>query len=260
MTKSPEELLAMQFGGATVAENLRAAIEAGTLVENDDGTLELAADPHFRPVRWMRVQNTSKHEPPAPDSHFLSQVMFEQAYARSAVPYGCRECYKVKAVPRTLRQLVAAWGIAKHIQCRSKWGIDLDNPYSQDVYAGYFYTTGLDRARALFKVVREAFDADAKLGPHVPLTIKRGCSEFEAKLGPSDQYTFAPELEELETYLRSKFRKRRGRDNLNIALAYWIDVAYRIGDDTYLDFTGGKRLRPKMVTYDPREDATAELL
>jgi len=51
MTKSPEELLAMQFGGATVAENLRAAIDAGTLIENHDGTLELAADPHFRPVR-----------------------------------------------------------------------------------------------------------------------------------------------------------------------------------------------------------------
>ena len=34
-------------------------------------------------------------------------------------------------------------------------------------------------------------------------------------------------------------------------MAHWIDTAFRIGDDTYLDFTNGRRLKPKMVSYDP---------
>lgn len=83
------------------------------------------------------------------------------------------------------------------------------------------------------------------------MTIKRGCSEFEAAVGPSDQYEFTPEMAEIEAHLRTKFRERNYVDQLNVALAYWIDLAFRMGDNTYLDFTGGKPLRPKTLTYDP---------
>jgi hypothetical protein len=83
------------------------------------------------------------------------------------------------------------------------------------------------------------------------MTIKRGCSEYEAALGPSDQFEFKPEMAELEAYLRARFRNPNYVDQLNVALAYWIDLAFRMGDDTYLDFTDGKRLRPKTVTYAP---------
>jgi hypothetical protein len=167
------------------------------------------------------------------------------------VPHGCRACYKVKVAPRTLRELVAAWQIGQRIECRSKWGIDFYNPHSQDVYAGYFYTTGLEGARAVCKVVREAFDAEPKIGADIPMTIKSGCSEYEAAVGPSDRYEFTPEMAELEAYLKCRFHDRKRVDQGNIALAYWIDTAFRMGDDTYLDFTGGKRLRPATVTYDP---------
>jgi hypothetical protein len=128
----------------------------------------------------------------------------------------------------------------------------LDNRYSQDVYAGYFYTSGLEGARVLYKVARQAVDADPKLGPGVPIRIKRGCSEHEAALGPSDRYEFTPEMEELEAHLKSQFRKRKGYDvDVYYALGHWIEIAFRIGDNTYLDFTGGKPLRPKTLTYDP---------
>jgi hypothetical protein len=35
-----------------------------------------------------------------------------------------------------------------------------------------------------------------------------------------------------------------------MVVAQWIETAFRIGDDTYLDFTGGKPLRKKTMTYD----------
>jgi hypothetical protein len=244
MEKLPEELMTMRFGGATVAENLQRAIESGALVEAEDGSISLgktepgdnwAVVPHQRPM----------------ECSFLIGFMFEIAYARSAVPYGCQTCYKVKVVPRSLRELVAAWGIGKQIDCWSKWGADLDNRYSQNIYAGYFYTSGLDMARAVFRVVREAIDNDPKLGAGVTMSIKRGCSDYEKFVGPSDKFEFAPELAELEAHLRSRYRVKKRVGLRPVQLARWIDVAFRIGDDTYLDFTNGQRLHPKMVSYDP---------
>lgn len=176
---------------------------------------------------------------------------YNHAYAEAAVPNGCSACYKVKVVPKTLRQLVAAWEMARNVQCRSKWGTDLNNPYSQNIYAGYFYVSGIEAARALFNVIRRALDEHPKLGPEIPMVIKRGCSEYEAKLGPSDRYTFAPEMAELEAYLKSRFRQRKADYQPSMIVAHWIETAFRIGDETYLDFTAGKRLRERTLAYDP---------
>jgi hypothetical protein len=245
MPKSPEELLTMRFGAATVAQNLQRGVETGRMIENEDGTRQLAQIPRHV-GKWITESNTGTLA-----CQFLMHFLFRNAYAQSAVPYGCRDCYKVKVVPRTVRELVAAWQIAKRIDCPSKWGIDLDNRYSQDVYAGYFYASGLDIARAIFKIARDAFDVDPKLGPAVPMKIKRGCSEYEAAVGPSNRYEFPAEMEELEAYLRSQYRKREFAVDVYSVLGCWIDIAFRIGDDTYLDFTNGERLHPESVTYDP---------
>ena len=246
MSTAAEELLALRFGTSSVGDNLRRAVEAGRLTEDADGTFAIAADPKQN-LSWMYVDNG-----PPLGCGFLMYFMFHHAYAEAAVPHGCSACYKVKAVLRTLRELVAAWQIAKAIQCRSKWGTDLNNPYSQNIYAGYFYVAGLDAAHALFKVVREAFAEDPKLGPDIALTIKRGCSEYEAALGPSDRYAFTPEMAELEAYLKSRFREHKADHHPSMVVANWIETAFRIGDDTYLDFTDGTRLREKTLTYDRR--------
>ena len=70
-------------------------------------------------------------------------------------------------------------------------------------------------------------------------------------LGPSDRYEFTPEMAELEAYLKSRFRGRKAAPHGHLVLAHWIDFAYRMGDDTYLDFTGGKPLHRKAVSYAP---------
>ena len=57
---------------------------------------------------------------------------------RTAVlPQGCSGCYKVKVgAAHVALELIAVWQIAKGIACRSKWGTDLENPYSPNIYAG----------------------------------------------------------------------------------------------------------------------------
>jgi hypothetical protein len=243
MTKRPDDLLALKIGTATAGENLQRAIAAGKISENQDGTLELTAEPK-QDMNWIFVNNG-----PPLGCGFLMYFMFHHAYAEATVPNGCSGCYKVKVVPRTLRELVVAWDIAKRIACRSKWGTDLNNPYSQNIYAGYFYTAGLDGARALFKIARQAFDGHPGLGPDIAMTIKRGCSEYEAALGPSERYAFTPEQAALEADLKTRFHERKADRQPSMVAAHWIETAYRIGDDTYLDFTGGKRLREKTMTY-----------
>ena len=243
---SHDEVMELRVGGASIADNLRAAIEAGSLVENADGTLQLA-DHGPDPGDWITVH----HRPPM-DCEFLFGLMFRHAYAKSAVPHGCQACYKVKVLPNTLRELVAAWEIGRQIACTSKWGIDLYNPYSQNVYAGFFYATGLDEARDVYKAARAAFDADPRLGPALSMIIKRGCSEYEARVGPSDRWQFTPDMAVVEERLRAKFR-RSGRklDRAPLTVMRWIEFAFRSGDETYMDFTQGRRLRPPAVTYEP---------
>jgi hypothetical protein len=42
-------------------------------------------------------------------------------------------------------------------------------------------------------------------------------------------------------------------------LTGWIETAFRIGDNTYLEFTRGKRLYPELVAFDPEPAADADL-
>jgi hypothetical protein len=240
-----DELLALRMGETSVAENLRRAVETGKLIEHPDGRFELPALPDG-PSDWVIVRPC-----PPLNCAFYKEFVFHKAYDRAAVPLGCSACYKVHVEPKTLRELVAAWEIGSTFSCLSKWGINFRNRHSNSIYSGVFYATGLDGARATFKAARQAFDGDPRLGPALKMAIKRGCSEYEKALGPSDHYQFRPELEALEAYLFERFVHREPADRSAIPQARWIEAAANVGDDTYLDFTGGKLLPSGRVIYEP---------
>jgi hypothetical protein len=177
--------------------------------------------------------------------------LFQGAYAKSAVPYACRNCYKVKVEAKTLRELIAVRKIVGALDVSHKCGPEVDHIYSSNLYGAFMYLDGLDAALRQKESVRDLVDREPLLGPDVPVYIKRGCTPFELACGPSDQYTFFPELQELEPQLFSLFvpAKRPSALPKAITFAMWIATAYRIGDETYLDFTGGKRYYPKLVKY-----------
>ncbi|MBF0498454.1 MAG: hypothetical protein HQK58_18060 [Deltaproteobacteria bacterium] len=244
------DLMNLIIGQHTVAENLERTVASGRLVRHESGLLELPVKQSTRPNPWLHHQVALKHL----DCQFLNDFLFKSAYARSAAPFGCRDCYKVKVIPRTLRGLDALWQIVKRIECLAKCGTEVDNPYSQNLYAGFFYTLGLAKAREIYHIVRREVDEEQKLGPEVPMVIKRGCTRHEILCGPSDKYQYQPELPALEEFLKSRFRRRASaetneQDDRRTTLWNWIATAYRVGDETYLDFTGGRPLYPKTVTY-----------
>jgi uncharacterized protein (DUF2164 family) len=241
-----DDPLATRIGRRTVGENLDRAVTAGVVVRAEDGTLVLPSSKGgtertmYSDVRW-----------PFPCTKLL--FLFEHAYGRSQVPSTCRICFKVKVKPRTVSELVAVYDATVHKPYPSKYQPDMYVTYSQDLYGAYFYAEGLEAARAIYRDVRATLDADERLRA-VPMEIKRGCTDYEMYCGPSDRYTFPEGLAEIEALLLDQITVTpapAGRPARRLILAQWIQMAYRIGDETYLELTGGRRLFPKTVTYEP---------
>lgn len=247
MSSTTDAILAVRIGRRTVAENLVRAIDNGILTRSDDGALSLPPDKDpnqrtiYNDVRW-----------PYPCKKLL--FLFEHIYERAQVPWICRNCYKVKIKPRTVRELVAVLDATVRKPYPSKFQPDIDVPYSPDLYGAYFYADGLEQVRSIYKDVRATLDGDERL-KSVQMVIKRGCTEYEMHCGPSDRYTFPDGLAEIESYLLSRIStlppSSRPPLPRRLFLVQWIKLAYRIGDESYLELTGGRRLFPETVGYEP---------
>ena len=248
MTESTNALLNFKVGNSTIAQNLHNAVTSGALLKQQDGYYELPKI-NQKVSPWLKVLQA-----PGMDCHFLMHFLFKQAYGRSIVPLGCQNCYKVCIVPKNVRELMALRSLQVVMNCEAKCGVELDHSMSQNIYSGFFYCNGLDEARAVYQKVRYAINEHPKLGPAVAMHIKRGCTVYEVSCGPSDQFSFAPELVELEAHLSRRFKRPANVSHLHTKQAtqvLWLHTAFSIGDDSYLEFTGGKRLYPKTVTYEP---------
>lgn len=233
-----------------IDESLKKAIDRGELIMDEAGYFMLPEPDESIASPWMHAWK-KKHF----DCTFLMAFLFKQAYQKKRVPLGCQNCYKVSVKFKTFKQLMAFDKVQKEIECNSKRGIEVDRIITQNLYSGFFYCIGLDEARQIYQKVRALLDQDKDLGDQVETRIKRGCTEYEMHCGPSDQFRFEPELELIEQYLQTRFKRIALNKNENMekmaTYALWIETAYRIGDDSYLEFTQGKRLYPACVSYAP---------
>lgn len=251
-------ILSIEFGGSTIGANIEAAISAGRIVRRPDGKIQLVEGKGPRPDIFIKKPGEFD-DAQRMSCKFLNAFMFQTVYGQKAVPFGCRDCYKVKVNSATLRQVMAVKEISETLPATAKSGAEVDVPGTQGLYATYFYVLGLDKARALYKAVRAKIDGSAKLGTSVKMVIKRGCTNYERNCGPSDRYTFDSRLSEIEDYFFKRFFTPPPQSAAEVKLKsaakllQMVSTAYRIGDNTYKDFTGGKDLLPPTVTYDPEE-------
>jgi hypothetical protein len=252
--------LQLQVGGVSVGARLDEAIARGAVVRREDGRLSLRrpaapGDDVGRKGGFLGRRGENDRF-----CGFLNAFLFSQVYGERAVPFGCQTCFKIKVPTRSLRALMAMKALAEATPYTTKSGADVDNPSNPDVYSTYLYLDGLAQARAAYRDLRGQIDAHPDLGPDVVATIKRGCTNYERKLGPSDRYEFDPRLEAVEAYLAERFvddrppataPKEAVRELRKLRL---VETAYRIGDETYADFTGGKPLFEPPVSYPPEPD------
>jgi len=262
MSEQDDPRLAIVVAGRSVGANLDRAIMAGAVVRNGDGGLALAKDDESTDTISGNSKFIKKYGKYHPPCSFLNNFLFKRVYARSAVPIGCRNCYKIKVSSSSLRQLMKMKDIAEASGNSTKSGEEVSNPSNSEPYNTYLYFDGLDAARRAYAGLRESVDQEQVLGAGVAMTIKRGCSNYERDCGPSDQYSFDPKLEDVEAYLHSRFVESDSpslEPQIDDAarVLQLIRVAFRIGDETYKDFTAGKPLYPPLVSYSPEPEDSA---
>ncbi len=251
---SESEVFDQTVAGRTVGASWAVAEAAGQLISIGQER-RWSVPPGRRPSAWIKVIR-DRNRPCK-----FQMVMFEHVYQRQRVPAGCELCFKVKVVPRTLRQLMAVHETGEQLPYTYKCGLDAPAHATSGIYGAYFFLDGLPAAREAYAHVRKAVNAHPKLGPEVPVFIKRGCTEFEIHCGPSDQYIFSDETRQIEAQLLplvdDHLERPESRLQRQQTLLYWIQTAYRLGDQTYLDFTGGRPLYPPTVQYSPEAPTTA---
>ena len=130
-------------------------------------------------------------------------ILHDHVFDRKAVPTFCMECYKVGVEPQSLEQVhkIADW---QQSECTEKgWPCKVGaeaRPYSRKLWGAHFYCRGLDEAKERYKEVRAWIDEN--LGKDVKVFIKRGCTEFEQHVGPSDKWKKVYNQDEIEAEAR----------------------------------------------------------
>lgn len=253
LSPQAREALSYRIGATTVGENLRQAVARGEIAGHQDGTWEVLKSTSPLTANWLYG--------PVPTPFACGKLigfLFRHAYGKGAVPFGCQTCFKVQIKPRSLRELQAIVPLASAQPYAYKLGTSLGVPHQSGAYSALFYLDGIEQARSVYRTLRAAVDATPTLGPEVEVLIKRGCTEYEVHCGPSDRFTFDPALARVEDFLLSRLRPSAGAPAApkpqQAVFLRWLHVAYQVGDESYRDFTGGQRLYPAAVTYDPGSD------
>jgi len=175
------------------------------------------------------------------------------------IPSPCLGCWKVVVAPRTLHELmelkVFQAKFSKdymHKDRFCKCGIELRDWVPRN-YGGYFYTSSKQEGLERYLQVRAGID---KINPEIPVILKRYCTEFEIKLGPSDKYEWENGTDNLERHIFDALDLSGLSDNAiqpdyQIAhnLVEWIKFAWSIGDPTAEAFNDSQPLYTPAVTY-----------
>ena len=191
------------------------------------------------------------------DCHLWHQVLFEIIFTRMGqqkwVPGMCHECWKVVVRPPTLRGLLALLNVQEKLGHPSKCGIETRETV-HGLYGGYFYNRSLQEGMDCYRMVRKAVDEDPVLGKDVRVILKRACTEFEMRCGPSDKWEMTPQQAHVEAVVNSVFVHdivARKQPDWAISRVHtrWIQWAYAMGDPTVFEYTDGKPLYPPYQTY-----------
>jgi len=190
------------------------------------------------------------------DCHTWHKILFDTIFMRlgkKCAPSKCHGCWKVVIRPKNLKQLFALLNLQMRMGRPSKCGIEV-RPTVNGLYGGYFYNHGIEAGLECYEAVRKEVDIDPELGPDVSVILKRACTEFELYCGPSDEWEVNQEQAQIEQLVNKWFVRdivQRTQPNHALATVHrkWIEWAYQNADQTYLEYTNGIPVFPKVVSY-----------
>ena len=165
----------------------------------------------------------------------------------------CLECWKVVVSPKNFHELMLLEELQQKMDVDCKCGIELRD-YTPRHYGGYFYNCSLDEGREKYKLVKDAVSEFVSPECGATTILKRGCTEYEMKAGPSLYWNINRQQEKIIDIIESYVDVRRtmGEQSLmlkrNVRLK-WVIWAHANGDMSYMDYNGGQKLYPGYVAY-----------
>jgi hypothetical protein len=237
----------------------------GYFYRNEDGKIDcvkrMTADPPWAYIKPGLNQNCQ----------FCHTVLFNVILEKKKVPIQCHSCWKVVLMPRDIEELFAAYLLIKELDIPGKCGTEGDRANTDRLYGAYFYNNSLQEGLECWKKVKAAVERDKVyesdlLGAPVKVKfgngydsmpnviLKRACTEFEQACGPSDQWTWDEEQQEIERITANSFCQdimliRQTDIQLSRLYYAWIHKAFQWGDQKYKMFTNYNRMYPPPVTY-----------
>jgi len=149
---------------------------------------------------WVKINHELK--PKQKQCTLLKDILFD---CFDIHPYYCKNtCWKIVVHPATFHDTIMLIEIFRSIKQESKVGCEHREsiPYN---YGGYMYCNdGLITGRKLKKQVQD--HVNAKFAQPVEVVLKRGCTEMEARFGPSKLWVESTEKElRYEDFVRKHF-------------------------------------------------------
>jgi len=263
LSAEQKELLSFSNNSVRILDNLEFAISSGLLILKDNGQLD------WPPQKKSDLkQNRQYHAIHHPINRriclFNNKFLYKLAYRETCIPFGCKDCFKVKVIPQTFIELTNLFEITKDLYFTSKFGYELRNrlnrssPYQ---YAAYFYFVGLEEAKKAYTTISEIIDTSPDIKMNIKTLIKRGCTHFEIKFGPSNKWTFNPVFEAIESLIESFYhgtcrRTEPIKENENMLefSEKWLFLAsHAVNENNIVDEDDDGK-KPAVVTYHDNDE------
>lgn len=228
----------------------------------EQNRFQLREDMRIVPTRQIPDPNTP-WIPTNPEQHRKCKLWHDVYFEYfNFIPLTCfANCWKVVVRPKTIKQLFALYDFQKKIGWPSKCGIET-RPYVGGPYGGYFYNISAEQGLQTKEFLIEEFWKDPVLktifdissDDPEPIILKRACTEYERKFGPSDKWVYTKQHEELERMLDGIFVQDSlyylQIDHVRANIIWrWMRWAWKVGDWTVKEFNDGESLEPGVVTY-----------
>jgi hypothetical protein len=231
------------------------------------------------------------------DCYLWNRVFFHGAAKERMTHTHCQTCFKVVVMPRNFLELIELQKWQAECGLRCKCGIEVRD-YVGRAYGGYFYSwepgelTPMEYDdgqgnKGVFRVVDdseavrkgrlkydkvcagmlEVLDNYHENWPEaptlvgiMPVILKRGCTEFEAALGPTnepryrhisdDQMELEAAIDEHVEYDHGTFIADQPELIQRHIMLRWAEFAHFIGDMTYVQWLGHSISRPPVTYHD----------
>lgn len=185
---------------------------------------------------------------------FYQQMFFGFGF----VPTPCLGCWKVVVKMYKIKHLMQLKdlmldfvkgfeGVDRFCKC----GIE-ERSYTFYNYGAYFYCKDQAQGIKRKKQVRAMVD---NIDPRIEVILKRYCTEYEIKCGPTDTYnrpesSHAIEKEIFDNSVLNKVNIKQPPFLVRHLIFQWLKFAYEKGDETALEYNDGKPFYTQCVTYD----------